>query len=73
MIRSLTRIILYLPLVDSLMWHFHGTIVVTLNFGKEKSIFTFFEVVNFPAWVYHIVLAIYFDLSFDVILSITIF
>ena len=52
--------------------HFHVTIFVALNSVKKKFTLTFFEVVNFPVWVSHIVFDAYFDLSFDVILPITI-
>ena len=58
--RSLPRIISYLPLVDSLTWNFHVTILVALNSGKQKSTFTLFEIVNFPGWVYHTVFAVIF-------------
>ena len=70
--RSLPRIIPYLPLVYLLTWHFHVTILVVLNSGKQKSIFTFFEVLNFPDWIYHIVFSVYFYLIFYVSLPITI-
>ena len=68
----LSRIISYIPLVDLLTWHFHVTIFVSLNSGKQTSTFTFFEVVNFQAWVSHIIFAVSFDLNFDVSLTITI-
>ena len=70
--RYLPRIILYLPLADSSKWNFHVTIFVSLNYGKQTYTFTFFEVVNFLAWVYHIFFAASFDLNFDVSLTITI-
>ena len=54
------------------MSHSHVTILVSLNSGKQKSTFTFFEVMNFPAWVSHIFFSVSFDLSFDVRLTITI-
>ena len=68
----LLRIISYLLLVDSSMWHFHVTIFVALKSGTKNSTFTFSEVVNFLAWVSYIVFADYFDLIFDVSLPITI-
>ena len=70
---SLPRIISYIPLVDLSMCHFHVTICVALNSGKQKSTFTFFEVVNFPAWVFHVVFYDYFVLDFEISLPITIF
>ena len=69
--RSLPRIISYLLFVYLLTWHFHLTILVALNSSKKKFIFTFFEVVNSPAWFSHMVLADSFHLSFDVSLTIT--
>ena len=54
--RSLPRIVSYLPLVDSSTWHVYVTISVALNYGKQKTMLPFFEAVNFPAWVSHIVL-----------------
>ena len=53
-IKYLSRIISYLPLVDLSTWHFHVAIFVSLNSGRQKYMFTFFEVVNFPAWVSHV-------------------
>ena len=67
--RFLPRIILYLPLVNFLTWHFHVNIFVALNSGKQKSTFTLFYFVNFRAWVSHIVFAVSFYLSFDVRLT----
>ena len=64
--RSLPRIRLYLPLVDLSTWHFQVNILVAINSGKQKSIFTFFEVVKFPAWVYQIFFSVSFDFIFDV-------
>ena len=58
-IRYLPRIISYLPLVDSLMWHFHVTILVALNSSKQKSIFAFFDIVKFPACVSHIAFSVF--------------
>ena len=72
MSRSLPRIISYLPVVDLSTWHFHVMIFVALNYGKKIYMFTFFEVVNFPAWVPHIVCIVSFDLRFEVSLPITI-
>ena len=46
---------------------------VALNSGSQKSRVTFFEVVNFPAWVYHIVSAVYLFLNVDISLTVTIF
>ena len=69
---SLSRIISYLLLVDSSTWNFHATNFVALNSGNQKSIVSFFELVNFPAWVSHVVFSVYFYLSFDVSLPITI-
>ena len=37
--RYLPMIISYLPLVDLLTWHFHVTISVALNFGKQNVYF----------------------------------
>ena len=70
--RSLARIISYLPLVDSYMWHFRITIFVALNSSRQKSTFTFFEVVKFLAWISHVVFYASFVLSFDVSLPIKI-
>ena len=70
-IMSLPRIVSYLPLVYLSTWHAHVTIFFALNSGKQKSIFTFFEVVNFPDWVYHLFFSASFVLSFDVSLPIT--
>ena len=70
-IMSLPKIISYILLVDLSTWHFHITILVALKSGKKKSTFTFFEVVNFPAWVSH-VFVFAFYLSFDFSLPITI-
>ena len=71
-IRSLPRIISYLPFLDFSTGHLHATIFVSLKSSKEKYTFPFFEVVNFLDWVSHIVFAAYFDLTFDVSLTITI-
>ena len=54
------------------MCHFRITIFVALNSGRQKFTFTFFGVVNFPAWVSHIVYDACFVLSFDISLPITI-
>ena len=53
------------------MCNFHVTIFVALNFGRHKSMFTFFEDVKFSAWVSPIVSDIYFVLSFYVSLPVT--
>ena len=68
--RSLSRIMLYLTLVVSSMCHFHITVFVALNSGRQKFTFTFFEVMNFPAWFSHIVFAASFALSFYISLPI---
>ena len=70
--RYLPRIILYLQLMDSSLWHLHVTIFVALNSDKQKSIFTFLEVVKFPLLISHLVSDISLDLSFEVNLTITI-
>ena len=69
--RSQPRIISYLPPVDSSIWHFHVTISIALNSDRHRSTFALFEVVNFPACVYHIVSAVYLVLSFYVSLPVT--
>ena len=63
---------MYLLLLDLSTWHFHVTIFVALNSSKKRSTFTFFEAANLPDWVSYVVSAVYFDLSFDVSLPITI-
>ena len=70
--RSLPRIISYLLLVELSTWHFHDTILVALNSGKQNSMFAFCEVVNFPAWVSHVVSVEFFGLNFYVSLPITV-
>ena len=50
--------------------HFHVTIFVTLNYGRQKSTFAILEVVNFLFWVYHIVVAEPMFLRFDFNLTI---
>ena len=70
--KYLPRIISYLLLVDLATWYFHDTILVALNYGRQKSTFTFFEVVNFPAWVSHVFYVGCFGLRFYVILPIII-
>ena len=69
--RYLPMIISYLSLVDSHTLNFYVKIFVALNSGRQKSTFTFFEVVNFPDWVSHIVSAVSFVISFDVILPVS--
>ena len=59
--------------MDSLTWYFNITILFALNSCKKKSMFTFFEVVNFADWVSYIVFAVSFDLIFFVSFLITIF
>ena len=70
--RALPRIISYIPLVDSSTWNFYVTIFVALNYGRQKYTFNFFEVVNFPAWVSHLVSSVSFVLCFDVSSPVTI-
>ena len=53
--KSLPRIISYLLLVDLATWHLRVTILVTPNSGRVNSTFIFIEVVNFLAWVSHVV------------------
>ena len=72
MSRSLLRIVSYLPVVDSSTWNFHVRIFVTLNSGKQKYMFTFSEVVNFPYWVSQVVSAVSFYLIIEVNLPIKI-
>ena len=71
--RSLSSIISYLLLVESSMWHFHITIFAVINSGRRKYTFTFFGVVKFRAWVYHVVFPYYFVLIFDASLPTKIF
>ena len=69
---SLPRIILCLPLVNSSTWHIHVTIFGALNSVRHTYTFNFFEVVNLIAWFSYIVSSVYFVLSFDVSLPVTI-
>ena len=62
---SLLSIKSYLLLVELYTWHFHYTILVALNSGGQKYMFTFFEVVNLPAWVSHVVISDLFCLTCD--------
>ena len=68
----ISRIISYIPLVDLSMWHFHVTIFVALNSSRQKSTLTFFQVVNLPDRVCHIVSDDYFYLIFGISLPIKI-
>ena len=70
--KYLPKIIWYLPLVDSSMWHFHVTIFVALNSGRQNSTFTFFEVVNFLDCIFHVVFVVLICLSLYVSLTIKI-
>ena len=67
---SLPRIISYLPLVDLSIWHFHVTIFFALKSGKKKYTFSFFEVVNFLAWISRVVSNVYFVFCFDISLML---
>ena len=71
--QSLPRIISYLLLVDLSMRHFHITFLVAPNYVRHNFMFTFLEVVNFPAWVSHVVSVELFCLSFSISLPIIIF
>ena len=48
------------------------TILVAPNSDRQNSMFTFVEVLNFPAWVPHVVSVELFGLSFSVSLTIII-
>ena len=52
------------PLLGSSTWHFHVKKFVALNYGSQKSTFTILDVVNFPAYIYHVVVDEFFCLSF---------
>ena len=56
---------------NSSTWHFQITIFVALNSGNKKSTFTFFEVINFPDWVYHKFYYVSYSLRFDSSIPIT--
>ena len=68
--RSISRIILYLPVADLSTLHLHVTIFVALNDGNQKSTFTFFVVVNFLDMVFHIDSTVFY-LNFNVSIPIT--
>ena len=70
--RSLPKIMSYLLSSDSSTWHFRVTVFVALSYGRQKSTFAFFGVVNFLYWVSHVVCYSSFALSCDIILSTTI-
>ena len=52
--RSLPKIIPYLLLVELSIGNFHGIILFALNSDRHKFMFTFFDIVNFPALVSHL-------------------
>ena len=62
--KSLPRIILYLLLANLSTGHFHATILVAPNSVSHNSMFTFVEVVNLPAWIYHEVSVEFFWFKF---------
>ena len=70
--KSLPKIMAYLFLLELSTWHFHDTILVALNSGRQKSTFVILEVMKFSAWISHVAVADYFCLIFDVRLPITI-
>ena len=62
-IKSVTRIIYYLPSTGSSMGHFHITIFVVLDSGRQISTFTILDFIDFPDWISHIVMDEIFCLS----------
>ena len=70
--KYLLKIILYLLSMESATWHYHVTVFVALNSGRQKSIVAISLTVRSMLWVFHIVVEDFLRLSFDIRLFIKI-